>query len=478
VQEQEAEAKKLVFAKAKHKDWLSQYTEATCKLNRHSYCQFISDYITGERDGFVLNLNGSWGTGKTHFLRMLYSNLLRERHPVIYIDAWESDFSKDPLTVITSELISQLNNLNADIGKEIGPLRHYLGKALKGTIYGAAGYVSKKAFDDSAVLIESMKTLLEGEKPEDFLQSLQYNYCEQIGAINSIRIELSNLAEVLETVYEAKLPVIVLVDELDRCRPTYAVELLEVIKHFFQTKNLVFVIASDTDQLKHSIKTVYGQDFDSDRYLKRFFDREARLPTPNLQEYISLLELNLDSYQSENLIMAPGSISENPVYYVSAILRSFKMEIRDIDQITSKLVSCLRTLKNSANDSPLKQQIDLPMLTLAIIEQHLNLESYHNRSNTNKVIPSSIDPLPIFNRFDTKKMLDLSIDFSTDHGADRWGIVTSNVGDAASGSYSSQEERYVAGYRSSCMKLAPAAETKTWLWEDYKRIVDLAGNIA
>ncbi|WP_255494564.1 P-loop NTPase fold protein [Agarivorans sp. Alg241-V36] len=87
---------KLNTKNAKFYNWQKTYNFDNCKLKRKSYGDFLSNYITGERDGFVLNLNGAWGTGKTEFLKRFYTKLLRKQHPVIYIDAWESDFSKDP----------------------------------------------------------------------------------------------------------------------------------------------------------------------------------------------------------------------------------------------------------------------------------------------------------------------------------------------------------------------------------------------
>lgn len=66
-------------------------------------------------------------------------------------------------------------------------------------------------------------------------------------------------------------PIFIFIDELDRCRPDYAISLLEIVKHIFDIKNFVFIIATNTDQLQHSIKNVYGNDFSANDYLGRFF---------------------------------------------------------------------------------------------------------------------------------------------------------------------------------------------------------------
>ncbi|TOL41491.1 hypothetical protein CGH98_24085, partial [Vibrio parahaemolyticus] len=78
----------------------------------------------------------------------------------------------------------------------------------------------------------------------------------------------------------------VFIDELDRCRPSYAVEMLEVIKHFFELDNVVFVVATDTEQLQHAVKAVYGQLFDAQLYLGRFFRRRFSLLELSRKQFI------------------------------------------------------------------------------------------------------------------------------------------------------------------------------------------------
>ena len=71
-----------------------------------------------------------------------------------------------------------------------------------------------------------------------------------------------------------------LVDELDRCRPTYAVQILEKMKHLFNVPNIIFVLAVDRNQLGYSIQSMYGQGMDVSGYLRRFIDLDFNLPVP------------------------------------------------------------------------------------------------------------------------------------------------------------------------------------------------------
>ena len=93
-------------------------------------------------------------------------------------------------------------------------------------------------------------------------------------------------------------PLIIIIDELDRCRPSYAVELLEVAKHVFAVDHIVFVLAVNRSQLSHSVKALYGNDFDAYGYLRRFFDVDFRLPDPSREKFFrkSLSDIRLESY--------------------------------------------------------------------------------------------------------------------------------------------------------------------------------------
>jgi predicted KAP-like P-loop ATPase len=78
----------------------------------------------------------------------------------------------------------------------------------------------------------------------------------------------------------------VFIDELDRCRPNYAIELLERLKHLLDINGLVFILAMDKTQLGHSVRAIYGQDFESVGYLRRFIDLEYNIPKRNLDDFI------------------------------------------------------------------------------------------------------------------------------------------------------------------------------------------------
>jgi hypothetical protein len=79
------------------------------------------------------------------------------------------------------------------------------------------------------------------------------------------------------------------IDEIDRCRPTFSIELLERIKHLFDVPNILFVLSLDKKQLEASIAAVYGQGIDATEYLRRFIDLEYLIPTIKTKQYVENL---------------------------------------------------------------------------------------------------------------------------------------------------------------------------------------------
>ncbi|MGP1832264.1 KAP family P-loop NTPase fold protein [Shewanella frigidimarina] len=365
---------------AKYSEWRNTHTFENCQLNRKEYGQFLFNYLKSEKSGFVLNIDSSWGSGKTEFLKRFYTECINNDHPAIYIDAWESDFSKDPLSVVAFELLNQIECYMSDTDEptlqekfselkdKIKGFKQYLGiMAGIGTASIGLGYASGKDIIHSVL----------DESPTDneiLIDNLSKNYQKQSKAIKKIKEHLGLISELLECVYSINLPLIILIDELDRCRPTYAIEMIEVVKHFFTTKNVVFIIATDTNQLCSSIKSVYGQEFDARIYLKRFFDRTANLPEIDFEAYLT--HKNLDFYEYKNIEIYPKQSTNMPLQEILTIIcKSHIVGIRDLDQILAQFHACLR----SANNTNQGSIINLVVLFTAIIEKDKDLDKYDER---------------------------------------------------------------------------------------------------
>ncbi|QLE09166.1 P-loop NTPase fold protein [Pseudoalteromonas sp. SCSIO 43101] len=488
-----------LITSCKYKEWLDKYTFENCKLNRGEYGEFLASYITGEHDGFVLNLNGAWGTGKTQFLKRFYSELCSKGHPTIYIDAWESDFSEIPLSVVASELINQLSKINEDIGNEFDKVQHFLGKALKGTVVAGAGLLTKHLLGEASVGTEVTKALFEKED-QDYLKAVMDNHVEQIDAIKDIRDQLAQLGEVLKQNFSYELPVIVLIDELDRCRPSYAIEMLEVIKHFFTTKNFVFVVATDSEQLQHSIKAIYGSDFDSTIYLKRFFDREASLDKPNLAMYLGMQDLK-SAYDCEGVHLYPivvNHLSDNGLNdYICWIAQIYDLSLRDLDQLVAKLKACLRYASSEFQQTNGIQYINI--FTLLLVLAEMDTKKYvfgHNDGTYPEIVtnmqnmqignPSYADNPTKFNNFASlmvhcSKMHDITLNNShvREHRTTVIGAHNHFTNRATSAGTMSEVAFYEIAniYRKHREEAKRSSTSRFWLWSDYIKISKLAGRL-
>ncbi|EJL6479260.1 hypothetical protein NMR80_000933 [Vibrio cholerae] len=324
--------------------WKKQYSWDNCKLNNGDYGRFLSSYLRTQKSPLVMNLDGGWGTGKTTFLKQLYTDLhYTHDYACIYIDAWESDYSNDPLLVIVSELLEQIKRVSqhfkaADTEKKIfTTLGKFSKRAWNTTAIGVGTYLSGRV--DNGAVVELAKQFTFSDADAAVVgTNLTSGYKQQKSAIKDAREALEALVDFCSS---DKKKVFVLIDELDRCRPSYAIEMLETIKHFFELKNYVFVVATDTEQLSHSVKAVYGDRFDGKEYLSRFFSRSAKLPQPNLKEFSKIMveKMNDDNLKSVFSVNNFPNIKESLTQAFSELSEIYAISLRRLEQITHKFES-------------------------------------------------------------------------------------------------------------------------------------------
>ncbi|PPV15867.1 hypothetical protein AWN73_01910 [Clostridium butyricum] len=252
-------------------------------LNRKQIAVNLTNIINSKNNLKVLAIDSGWGTGKTTFATM-WRNMINSDETysseleIMYFNAWENDYISEPLTSILSELENQIKDKNIEVksiferGKEkIKPYAKAGGEIL-------LKHITKGVLDN----IDWQKDL------EDGLIELS----NKVGQIAFKEISIyKNCRKVLKEdleIFQKKInkKVIIFVDELDRCKPTYAVNVLETIKHIFNLENFIFVIFLDKQQLSFAIKTLYGEGMDSDGYLRRFFDLEYQLPNDSTTLYL------------------------------------------------------------------------------------------------------------------------------------------------------------------------------------------------
>ncbi len=311
------------------------------KLDRENSIKDLSELIKSNIEPLVLSINASWGSGKTTFVK-LWQTYLKKECDVnsIYFSAWEDDFSKEPLISILGEMNSYIernfkvntpisNGFNKAIKMSGKVLKRGLPAFIKGSTAGILDIDSGYENAISAISEESVKTLIE-------------NYSED----KNVLIEFKKAIEkVLNEMDESK-PFVIFIDELDRCRPLYSIELLERIKHVFGIKRLIFVLSIDKSQLSESIKSQYG-NINANSYLKRFIDLEYNLKNENLDNFCDFMYSKLDL---ENLLKSKGiEIEQNINFHHLSVMKKlaqiFNFSLRDMEQIFTKISIIFKTIE-------------------------------------------------------------------------------------------------------------------------------------
>ena len=249
---------------------------ANCKLDRQKYSNVLTNIINSYPYGFVLALNNKWGTGKTTFVKMWEQDLKNNGFQTLYFNAWENDFENNPLSALMGEL-KTLTTKDTEF-----KFKKTLKKA--STLTKHIAPIMAKAIADRYIDTEGIKEAIVGatESLSDVFENEVNEYEKKKKSVYNFRASLS---EFIANTNEGK-PLIFIIDELDRCRPNYAVSILEQIKHFFSVPNIVFILSIDKKQFGNAIKGVYGSaDLDADEYLRRFIDLEYSIPEPEEGTY-------------------------------------------------------------------------------------------------------------------------------------------------------------------------------------------------
>lgn len=264
----------------------------------------------------AIALDGNWGSGKTFFVMQtkmvldahneniramnpddktkiintcsnFFENHSSELQPqvCVYYDAWENDNDDDP---VLSLVYTILNNVNTDFS------------------FADVSYIKVAA---------SIMEIFSGRNWTQLIENLKSD-----SPLNSLK-QSKGIEQLVQDFLKSLLPergnrLVVFIDELDRCKPSYAVRLLERIKHYFTNDQITFVFSINTNELQHTIRKYYGNDFDGSRYLDRFFDLRVTLPPADLQRFYQNLNFN-DSYYTFDIVCG-------------AFIRAYHLELREI----------------------------------------------------------------------------------------------------------------------------------------------------
>ncbi|KAF0139287.1 MAG: hypothetical protein FD122_3358 [Stygiobacter sp.] len=360
-------------------------------LNRKQSAEVLTNIINTIDEPFVIGLDSPWGSGKTTFVNMWRQDLINNGYPTIYFNAWENDFSDNALITILAEFengISEIKeqfDITSEVYEKFEQVRKTSTKFLKTALPSILKLATYGIID-----LKEWKEKDIAEFVEKFAKGKIEEYETSKKTLKSFKHQLEEFIQVLNKSERCgNKPLIIFIDELDRCRPIFAIEILEKVKHFFGVKGIVFILAIDKEQIGNTVSSVYGQNVKPNGYLKKFIDLDYNLPRPAPDVFINFL---LDSYNFDEFFGARtqsrfGPEREEIVYIFDKLSFMFSLTLRELQHLFSNLSLVIRMTKNH---SPI---FALPLSFLVILKyvNHELFNLYINGSISWKEIVEYVD---------------------------------------------------------------------------------------
>jgi len=280
-------------------------------LNRGEFGENLTKIVSQITSPLTITVNGSWGTGKTVFLKMWNQSLKDAGYSTIYFSAWEDDYCDDALLALMGQI---WGSIKEGAWKEVGKTFKEIAKPLLKNVSGQ--------FLTSVTRIATAGTVeLDAETLKSHPERMLDEYVAATSNLKSIKDRLSEFSEKCRQ--ETGKPLVIIIDELDRCRPLFAIELLEKIKHFFELPGVIFVLGIDREQLGHSIRSVYGE-IDVDGYLRRFIDLEFFLKMSDREPFFKSI---FEKYGFVNHLVVPA-VNSN---WSATVSKCFRLSLREME---------------------------------------------------------------------------------------------------------------------------------------------------
>ena len=300
------------------------------KLDRKKLAEKLTTYLDRLNDGAVLAIDAPWGEGKTWFAKNWESDLQKNDYKTIYIDAFEQDYVDEPFMLITSEILNVIEKSNPIVA-EIKKDGIEIVKALLPIGAKVLLNVTSKFLIGSSDISEDIKDAIDSgsdisaEKASEWIGEKIDEYTTSKTVTLEFKTKLADYAK------EQENPIVIFIDELDRCKPTFAVNLIERIKHYFDVPNVVFILLLNKEQLENAIKGVYGINTDASKYLDKFINFYFNLPKNNSSEYSEQIKMT-NFIKLTMLKYKFGNDNESFITWLNKWIPYFKLSLRDVEK--------------------------------------------------------------------------------------------------------------------------------------------------
>lgn len=310
-------------------------------LQRQSFGEALSNLVIRSTDELVISLDGKWGEGKTTFVKM-WQGLLKEKGiPSIYIDAFQNDYTEDAFISIAGAITSYVDLQSnepkkgsdfKDKAKKVG-VRLLSWTAKIGIKAATLGVINESDIDALSDISEDVATDT-SETIAELVKERLSAHSKENELIRSFRESLSEMPAALKDNDSGRL--VIIIDELDRCKPSFAVEVLEKIKHLFSVKNVVFLLVMHKDQLEEAIRCVYGNKIDAHTYLQKFINVETAVPKRVSDRYSNDLETYSKRLLQLHELETWGD-DRNILDCLNPLARHFNLSLRQLEKVFTNL---------------------------------------------------------------------------------------------------------------------------------------------
>ncbi|QWE98222.1 MULTISPECIES: KAP family P-loop NTPase fold protein [unclassified Cupriavidus] len=313
-------------------------------LERGPVAHRLTAYLQRLQVGAVIAIDAPWGEGKTWFGRHWAKKLENDGHRLAFIDAFGQDYAEDAFMVLSAAVlklcaedattVEEVKRRAGEVMRALLPVATKAAIHLAATALGAGAMVTAlnqvaglSVDGDEFAAVAKQAGGKAGDVTAEWVKRRLGQWEAEQRSVEGFRQILAEFAQ--RTFKETGKPVVVVVDELDRCRPAFAVALLERIKHFFDVPHLVFVLLMNRDQLEKAIRGVYGAETDATAYLGKFLHLSLRLP--KVQER----DLNTDhpTRRFVRSVAADLGLRDGDfVAYFAATAVLFNLSLREIER--------------------------------------------------------------------------------------------------------------------------------------------------
>ncbi len=243
----------------------------------------FANLITQDKTARVYSISAKFGIGKSFFCDKLKRVLSANGVTNAIFNVWESDFYEDPIIPILSELNALYQHKNKDSSLPTDIVKHRSWWKIAASAVKINGKLTIPYVGEIGAEINGQNAVDECNRQDDEkTPSIYDEYLAYKTALDGLKTALKDWTR------RKRKPAVLIIDELDRCRPDYAVKTLEVIKHFFNIEGLVFVLAIDEEQLENSVRCLFGTT-DFDGYKRKFISNAFKMAEPNNLKFAEML---------------------------------------------------------------------------------------------------------------------------------------------------------------------------------------------